>query len=291
MDAENYRKSLDDRLKNEAKAQDLPVNTIRQHEAIKRFIMRLLKLSDSVILKGAVALESRLILADRQLTFRTGDLDLSTNKSSEELLLDIAEACGAEGSDLFEFRVLNRRKVEARGYPILQATIEVRLAGRQWQQFPVDIVGNELLLGDQIEFVTLGETLDGEQIDHVPIQSVANALAEKLKAYSTVYGGHRSSRYRDLPDMVILSQLAADTDLKAGALRSAVEKTFGSASIPTKLPEPPPYWPEQVEPRVAEVTGEVAVLFAEAKSFWDPVLSDKDAIGDSKVWGRGGWQK
>lgn len=93
MDAENYRKSLDDHLKNEAKAQGLPVNTIRQHEAIKRFVARLIKLSDSVVLKGAVALESRLILAERQLALRTGDLDLGTPKNSQELLEDIERAC------------------------------------------------------------------------------------------------------------------------------------------------------------------------------------------------------
>ncbi len=292
MDPANYRKSLDERLKNEAMRLNLPVNTVRQHEAIKRFVSRLLRVSESLVLKGAVVLEARLILAEKKLAFRTGDLDIATTEESRALLANVERACEIDSDDHFLFRILGREEVETDGYSTLEVTVEARLAGKEWQQFPVDIVGNEPLIRNQsVELLSLGTNLDNISINDVPVQSIASALAEKLKAYSKQYGGRRSSRERDLPDMIALADLAIDGDLRAGTLREAVKTIFGDLPVPNEFPEPPPDWPDHIEPRLAGLTADLESQYGRAKGFWDPILfSDTPTpVADDHLWTAQGW--
>lgn len=75
----------------------------------------------------------------------------------------------------------------------------------------------------------------------VPVLPLEQPGAEKVHAYTRLYVGHRrSSRVKDLIDLVLITSVAA---FDAGHLRRAFRATFAARDtdpIPMALPVPPP---------------------------------------------------
>jgi hypothetical protein len=90
--------------------------------------------------------------------------------------------------------------------------------------------------------------------------------------------GRDSTRPKDLVDILLI---ASSERLDAGALRNALESTFGPRGLqplPASLPPPPPPSWEELYRRLAVEVGiesELDKAFAAAARFFDPILAGR----------------
>lgn len=291
-DEEDYRRSLDERIKQKATKLGASANQIRFDDSVKRFLQLLSSDSDILILKGAVALEARLSHSGHQLDNRTKDLDLATNQNVDALHAAIKAACSRSMGYAwgFKFEIYKELDLDDQYKPI-ELTIRVILAGRVWHDFTVDLVGKEHMAeATRLSRLSLGPDLDGNPTPSLYVQGLEFSLTDKLSAFQGVYVGSRpSSRYRDLPDMVLLAKLFSDEKITAGALRHALVAVFGDQTVPTVFPKPPKGWPTNIAVRAKGIPTDISALCLLAGSFWDPVLSRDSAVDDGATWSGGQW--
>lgn len=112
-----------------------------------------------------------------------------------------------------------------------------------------------------------------------PTLPLEQHVAEKVHAYTRTYGGgRRSSRVKDLADLVLLRTLAP---LDARRIRLALQRTFevrGTHPLPRTLPRPPESWRTPYR-RLASDTGieqDLIEAFTRVARLIDPVLSGED---------------
>jgi len=118
----------------------------------------------------------------------------------------------------------------------------------------------------------------------VPVVPVEHHVAEKVHAFTRNYGGHVSTRVKDLIDLVLMAVTMA---FEAGRLRAAHEATFaarGSHPLPTHLPSPPSSWAGPYRQLANEVGIELELDAGHhiAARFLDPLLSGQ--LANSARW-------
>jgi hypothetical protein len=112
----------------------------------------------------------------------------------------------------------------------------------------------------------------------VPVPPLEKHLAEKAHAYTRTYGqGHKSSRAKDLVDLVLVKQLMV---LDATRLRSALVGVFEvrrQQGLPDHLPPPPTDWavPYRKLAKEVGVDPDLRAGYAEAAALLDPVLAER----------------
>ena len=100
-------------------------------------------------------------------------------------------------------------------------------------------------------------------------------VAEKAHAYTKVYeGGRRSSRVKDLIDLVLIASLFP---FKAEQLRRGLDRTFsvrGTHALPSGLPLPPGDWnvPYRRQAQEVGLAEDISLGYEEASHFLDPIL-------------------
>ena len=175
----------------------------------------------------------------------------------------------------------------------LRYRLRSALAGRRFEEATIDIA-----FGDQGGIIPdrlLGSghlVFAGFDPITVPVLPLDRHIAEKLHAYTRLYGGQRvNTRVKDLVDLVLIRSV---TDLTAGRLRQAIAATFaprGSHTIPLALHLPPATWGPTYRQLAAEVGLDPTISTGHhlAASFLDPVLDG--TVADDARWNpsRGSW--
>lgn len=273
--AEAFRTALEQRLKKEAEASGVALMRLRKRVAFERFLARLAASESSGwVLKGAFALELRLGLRTRT----TKDIDLGRADDEEAATEHLIAATGVDLGDFFDFEVRRTPTFDvALAFPAVRYSVRADLAGRRFEQFPVDVAlsesapvrGEPLFGANPLEFADVA----GPQL---PVVSLEQHLAEKLHAYTGTFGHdeRESTRVKDLVDLVLIGELA---EIDAKRLGHALAITFEQRArqpVPNAVPPPPSSWarPYAVLAREVGLAPDIETGHAEAAQLLDPVL-------------------
>lgn len=136
VDADAMRMALEQRLRNEAEARGVALQRLRKRVAFERFLARLARSPAEWVLKGAFALELRLGLQTRM----TKDIDLARDDDEAAVTRDLVAAAAPDVDDFFAFRVRRTPALErALGFRVVRYSVISELAGRRFEQFPLDV--------------------------------------------------------------------------------------------------------------------------------------------------------
>ena len=243
LTATAFRKALEDRLKNIAEAEAVPLDRLRRRVSFDRLLARLFDRSKQPLwlLKGGYALEFRY----QNMARSTTDIDFSIPKMKEptkekihELLQD---AVKKDTGDWFAFLIgAPVKDLDQAIYGGWRYPVETRLDNKQFSKFHLDVG-----VGDAV--VSKPEWQKGQELfSFAGIEPVFVALlpkdqqfAEKVHSYTFPREIREFSRTKDLVDMVLL----IDQGLPAKQhMVKAIQATFErreTHSLPNTLPPPP----------------------------------------------------
>jgi hypothetical protein len=160
--------------------------------------------------------------------------------------------------------------------------VTAEVAGRRFEQFPVDVALNErpTAPSERLPIPSLLDFADIEPIE-MPVIALEQHIAEKVHAYTATYGPQEqhSTRIKDLIDILLIADLAAP---QADRLHASLDATFSRRkrqSLPTALPPPPASWARPYTSAAADVglPANLATAHAEAATFLDPILAGTTA--------------
>lgn len=277
---QQFRVSVDDRLRREALAEGRPLNRVRTLLVMERFLTRMVAVApDAFVLKGGLALELRLA---RARTTRDVDVLARGDADGADALMQRAASFVSEPQDHIVFSVApnaDAPEIDGEG---------VCYHGRRYRVTPTiasrpfgDPFGVDVAIADAV--VGAPEVLEGSDFFaryglsrlRVPVYPLPTHIAEKVHAL-TLPRARPNSRLKDLVDVALLSEVDGhDADL----LRTAINRTFtfrASHRAPERLPDPPGEWRSkygtmQVDERLRWPT--LDDLQGAAMAFLDPVLA------------------
>lgn len=265
------RMAIDGWLKQRATS-ELERSILRKQIAFERLLARAIKVAPTGwILKGAFALDIRYTR-----TRTTKDLDLgwaSTPADADGMMTAINQAQLPDLFEVYAERVVskNPRAENPAGCYKVAASLDSRL----FESFSIDVGYRDPLTPPPDHIATPGLlAFAGIDTPIVPVISIEQHLAEKISAYLRTYpGGRRSTRPKDLVDVLIISKGHVPIDAHKAIL--AIRHTVPEA--PDRLPQPPESWTTTYPPlaRQAGVTENLAEAHLHAASFVDPLLSNE----------------
>lgn len=245
--AADFRKSLENRLKNIATEKDENLQRLRRKVAFDRLLAHLFSSEEqSFFLKGGYAMELRLKTARA-----TKDIDLTSLKrlNGENDLLS--------STILEELRTLARQDLgDFFVYHIGEAQLDLDNAPYGGARYPVTaLIDGKLFVRFQLDagadaVVIQTETMRG--VDWLgfcgipsPVFSMISLeqqFAEKLHAYTLPRLGRPNTRVKDLVDMVLLAKMRSmNFEVLKEALR-LVFKVRQTHPLPQKIDMPPEAW-------------------------------------------------
>lgn len=279
--SEAFRRSVEDRLKQQAIAEQVDPQRLRRALAFDRFLARIFANNDPPwLLKGGYSLELRLHKAARS----TKDIDLiipapgRAIRESDNQLLAIREmlqdAVERDLGDWFNFRIsAPKEDITAEPYGGGRFTVTALIANKTFDTFPLDISLGEALVSDPdwIEGITFLEfvNIPPARVAALPIDQ---HFAEKVHVYTFPREGSINSRVKDLVDLVLLIEAGlSKKDKVVQAIRATFERR-NTHPVPARLNAPPDEWKTQYEALAADcgvgkATIEEAYEFVSA--FWN----------------------
>jgi hypothetical protein len=171
----------------------------------------------------------------------------------------------------------------------LRYSVNARIDGRIFEEMSLDVNLIDPRDARPVELVVVQRNpfeFVGEPSLEIPMVTPGQQLAEKLHAYTRRYEDERSSRAKDLFDMLVI---ADQVQLPSGArLSDAVQDTFQVRVTrwPPELVQPPPDWER---PWIGFVTdyplpwNTLDAAFAALTQFWNPVLTGTAADGRCRL--------
>jgi hypothetical protein len=284
QDAEAFRNSLEQRIRNASREKGTPHDRLRKDVAFHRLIARFVAADDERwAIKGGVALLWRLAVDARA----TRDVDANWLGTTDDLEAFLDRVVEHEAGDWFEFEISPPRPLRGETEGGLRFGVTTRLAGREFAAFRLDV--NLITHALPVEFVPIHLpllTFAGIANLEVPMISVAQQLAEKLHAVTRTYSGGNSSRAKDAYDTVLLAQ--SDSLPDAGTLRKAIAETFAirNTRLPVTAPELPNSWAETLRSLLTDFAlrgvQKVTELDTAWSLLWGPILDD--SASDSARW-------
>lgn len=275
-----FRMAIEQRLLNLSHETELSLARLRNTIVFDRLLARLSAAAPNRwVLKGALALDFRLESAGRA----TKDIDLVRRDNEEAATEDLITVQAIDLDDYFVFAIEKvEQREEGQEGAALRFRARAELAGRLFDEVIIDISFSDPLQWEP-ERLRGPDLLGFADIEpaEVPALPLEQQVAEKLHAYTRVYGsGHSSSRAKDLIDLVLIKSYAT---LDASRLREAMRETFRSRALqdlPSSVPEPPPDWETAYRKLATEVGIDptLSVGLAEARALLDPILKG-EAIG------------
>ncbi len=233
-------------MKNIADKEQIDLQKLRRQTAFDRLLSRLFQAyPNELFLKGGYSMELRV-----QKARATKDIDLILKKNGlenhnkDEIHDKLQEACRMSKNDHFEFQIHEPTlDLEAIPYGGLRFPVELRIEGRLFVRFPIDVVISSLVL-DPIENLEHRDWLGFAGIQSIayPTISKEQQFAEKLHAYTYPRIESENSRVKDLMDMFLLIEYDA---LNRKILKQAITSVFvyrGTHSVPNNLIEYPEDW-------------------------------------------------
>ena len=272
-----FRQALEQRLLTRSRDRGTSLVRLRKAVVFDRLLVRLaIAAPGRWVLKGALALDFR--MGERTRT--TKDMDIFHRDNETSATADLIAAQAVEIDDYFTFDI---EKVGAPGEEVeglaVRYRVRAELAGRRFEEVMVDIGFSDSLKWkpEPIRGQDLLAFADIEPIE-VPVLPLEQHIAEKVHAYTKTYGqGRRSSRAKDLVDLVLVKQLMV---LDAARLRSALEGVFEGRrqhGLPDRFPPPPPEWAVPYRKLANEVglDPDLRQGYAQAAALLDPVLAGR----------------
>ncbi|GAB4075548.1 nucleotidyl transferase AbiEii/AbiGii toxin family protein [Nostocoides australiense] len=262
--------SLNDRIRLAAAERGADANRLRRSVAHHVVLGRLAPAG--LILKGGFCMEARLPHMARG----TKDLDLvgklALTHDSEELLdalEDIASTGDTTGDFTIHFLTAQSLRLDAAGGAAWRVVTEVRVEGRPFERFPLDLIGQVEETHEGVEKLLVAAPLSAPGLQPLEVLAVDpyQHAAEKLHAYSRLYAGETpSSRVKDLVDLVLLidAGLLANPRRLGERLR-VVWRARDDASPPHALPAPPGAW----TPDYAALAAQLGLSCATAEAAFD----------------------
>jgi hypothetical protein len=274
-----FRQALEQRLLTRSRDRGISLVRLRKAVVFDRLLVRLaIAAPDRWVLKGALALDFR--MGDRTRT--TKDMDLFHRDNETAATADLISAQAVEIDDYFTFDI---EKVGAPGEEVeglaVRYRVRAEVAGRRFEEVMVDIGFSDSLKWkpEPIRGPDLLAFADIEPIE-VPVLPLEQHIAEKVHAYTKTYThGRRSSRAKDLVDLVLVKQFMA---LDAARLRNALVGVFEGRrqhGLPDRLPPPPTEWDVPYRKLAKEVglDPDLRAGYAQAAALLDPVLAGRAA--------------
>lgn len=283
--AQAFRMALEARLK-QAQSDAIGLSRLRKRIVFERLLARLVaEAPGEWVLKGGFALELRLGDVARS----TKDADFEWRRGEEEAVEMLLDAAARDLGDRFTFAL--ERADEETDLPGggQRWKVTAMLAGRVFERAVIDVA----FAADPVhppEAIATSNLLEfaGLQGVEVPALAIEQHLAEKLHAYTREYaGGRRSTRVKDLVDVVLIANTSA---IDAAKLMEAVTVIFerrAAHAVPPSLPAPPAEWATAWRRLARDVpaASELPEGFGIAVALFDPVLSGEVAAGaGSRMW-------
>jgi hypothetical protein len=251
-DGAAFRQALEQRLRTRAAGDGARLTRDRKRVAFDRLLARLVEAApDGWLLKGGFALDLRLSGRARS----TRDVDIEWEAAEEELFDAVIDAAALETEDFFTFEIERTRTPPERlgGSHRFRAT--AHLAGRQFETFLLDVGLPSDPTGEH-DTLTTPDLLAFAGIDPVEVPAVPleRQIAEKLHAYTSRYAGdRRSSRVKDLIDIVLMSELASFAIERLREVIVATFETRATQALPEAVPAPPSEWAQPYRALAQEV--------------------------------------
>lgn len=277
-----FRASIEDRLRKYAGSAGVQAQAVRKQAALERLMARLMEVAaDRWALKGGLALDTRLGARART----SMDMDMDHAHGVDAAIEDLRRATAADLDDNFSFAIVDMREIREAGLNLaIRLRVECSVAGALFELLQVDVSVLAPEVWDAEPAVRPG-LLAGVGLGPIEVRviSIERHTAEKFHAYTRTYrGGQRSTRARDLVDLVLIRTLECPN---AGRLGGEIDRTFkvrATHDVPTEVPPPPTEWaiPYREEAGPVRITTDLDTAHRLVAEMLDPVLSGA---------GRGTW--
>ena len=283
-DAVSFRRALETRLSNFAKENNTDLERLRKQVAFDRLLARIFADPEKSPwrLKGGYAMELRFFGLARA----TKDIDLSMPKHGsidpdakmqDKIRESLQDVAGQDTGDWFQFLIGSHiMELDAAPYGGARYPVEVRLAGKKFTSFNLDVgVGDVLLFSPEWKQDHDWLKFAGIPSVKIPLIPREQQFAEKIHAYTLPREGTPNSRTRDLIDLVLLIDAGlADKD----HIKTALYETFKrrkTHKVPSTLESPSAAW-EAPYAALAKDCGVSKKNLGEAfdfvKVFWDNLV-------------------
>lgn len=241
------RRSLNDRLRNEAAQRGVSETFVRKQYIFAVFFGRIFRDTDS----------GWLLLGGNALLIRTGggrftqDIDLARSSdwdSIEELQTDLRHLADRKANDGFRFKVTSvadRSEPDQYGYGArtAKASVVSYLGAKVFEPFSIDISVRRHINGpvDHLQPRPVITDPALHDLPLVPTVPIENHLADKISALYEPHHSGVSNRYRDLADIV---RIVKDLEFSAACLDEVLEHETQRRRIrrPERLVSPGPSW-------------------------------------------------
>jgi hypothetical protein len=273
--AANFRASVDQRLRNYAKAVGVPIVAVRRQAALERLIARLMNVAaDRWALKGGLALDTR--MGSRART--SLDMDFDHREGDDAAREDLAEAMATDLGDHFTFALIRSENFREGDVSLAERyTIDCAVAGEPFETVHVDVTLRPPATWEvesaQRPGLLAALGLGPIEVMLVPLE---RQIAEKLHAYTRTYGkGKVTTRVRDLVDLMLVRTFERPVAQRLG---EEIHLTFASRhthDVPKRLPGPPASLAIAYATEAAQVgmPTELSTAHALVTSWLDPVLN------------------
>ena len=287
MTATAFREAFLARMKRDAVAFVMDMDSLLKIAAAGRLLARLMEADERWVLKGGLNMLAHLGLMARL----TRDADLAAGLDRDVAVDAITAAAEKDLADHFHFRVRPPGPLPADGERGgLRFRVDAVVGGRPLASFDLDIV---LAAPDpaDVEWIALPNLLAFAGIDAPKVRALrpGRQTVEKLHAYTRDYGRAENSRPRDLVDMLALAAAFTFSSDELAYVGRAVFTERGRQSWPPRLEPPPAAWNAYWERNGRGAHGLPDVDLAGASGllaiFWSPVLA---GLG-GKTWDPPAW--
>jgi hypothetical protein len=242
-----FRRALEDRLRQIAEVEKLPIERLRREVAFDRFLARLFADANAPwILKGGYALELRIKEARA-----TKDIDMALRETlgsdkplDEAILAALEKAAAADLADFFVFEVgAIMTDLDAAPYGGARFPVEARMGARTFVEFHIDVGSGDVVMApldrtegrDWLKFAEIPAA-------KFPTISKEQHFAEKVHAY-TLPRPTANTRVRDMVDLVLL--ITSTPKLDMPLVKKSIDATFKrrkTHEMPGSLQPPPAEW-------------------------------------------------
>ena len=241
-----FRQALEARLIDLAYRRGMDIQRLRKQVAFDRLLCRLFQLpGNALVLKGGYAME--LCLAENR---TTRDIDLvardtlpGPGRVQARILRLLQAGATLDLQDFFAYSIGQpSRNLEGAPYGGARYPVEVRMAGRIFARFHLDVASGDPVL-EPLQSVHGADWLAFAGVGSAPFSVISKEqqFAEKLHAYTLPRAGRVNTRVRDLVDMLLLVQSGLNGRRTQNDVR-VVFKHRGTHPAPAALPAPPDNW-------------------------------------------------
>lgn len=239
----SLRRSIDDRLRNVSKQTGRTINELRREFVFQRFLALIFSTEHEHpwVLKGGGSLLVRLPNARFSRDLDLLHLEAPTPAEAVDELVNLTRPAT---DDQLRFAIdTTSRRSDANG--TITVAVQASFGATNYERFNIDLAYHRHHLGtpDRIQPNPVVEVPGMPGLPEIALYPLSDHIADKVCA---MYELHRnsevSSRYRDLVDLVLISE----TSHVAGAATQAAlrsEALRRGLTLPTALISPGPGWP------------------------------------------------